>query len=146
MTEERGDRYNEGKVRWSLVDFPSLEPMVRVLMFGAEKYSAHNWKKGLPVTEICDSMMRHITAFLAGENDDPESGISHVGHIQCNAMFLAYMMKNRKDLDDRQFVINFKTDVSQLDLFSDDPRATSHKQCCGDWDENGTCTCKNHET
>ena len=43
---ETGTRYNTGKIQWSLVDFDSLEPMVRVLEFGAKKYDAHNWKKG----------------------------------------------------------------------------------------------------
>lgn len=32
-------RYNEGKLQWSLVDFKSLEGLVRVLEFGAFKYS-----------------------------------------------------------------------------------------------------------
>ena len=34
-----GLRYNTGKLKWSLVDYPSLEPLVKVLEFGAEKYS-----------------------------------------------------------------------------------------------------------
>ena len=38
---------------------------------------------------------------MEGEDDDPESLISHIGHIQCNALFLAWMMKNKPNLDDR---------------------------------------------
>ena len=75
--------------------------MVRVLMFGAEKYDDHNWKKGLKYTEVCESMMRHIYAFLEGEDNDPESKLAHVGHILCNAMFLSFMFLFRKDFDDR---------------------------------------------
>ena len=52
--KEKGARFNQGKLRWSLVPQSALIPMVRVLEFGAEKYDAHNWKKGLSVTEICD--------------------------------------------------------------------------------------------
>jgi hypothetical protein len=48
-----GLRYNTGKLKWSLVSWKALEPMVRVLMFGAEKYDSHNWKKGLEYTEVC---------------------------------------------------------------------------------------------
>lgn len=95
------DRFNEGKVRWGLVDFQSLEPMVKVLEFGATKYDDHNWKKGLPTVEICESLIRHLTSYLAGEDIDPESGLSHIGHIQCNAMFLAYMDKHKPELDKR---------------------------------------------
>jgi len=32
-----GDRKNDGKLKWSLVSMTALEPMVKVLMFGAEK-------------------------------------------------------------------------------------------------------------
>ena len=97
----QGDRYNLGKPQWSLVPFHALVPMVRVLEFGAKKYSPHNWKDGLPVTEICESMLRHIYAFLEGEDIDPESGLPHWGHIQCNALFLAFMMEKRPDMDNR---------------------------------------------
>ena len=101
MNEEIGERKNEGKLKWSLVSMIALEPMVRVLMFGAEKYSAHNWKKGWKYSEICESLQRHLNAFIQGENNDPESKLAHVGHILCNAMFLSYMTLFRTDLDDR---------------------------------------------
>ena len=88
--KEKSIRLNEGKLQWSLVDFKSLEPMVRVLEFGAKKYSRYNWKKGMETHEICESMLRHIFAYLSGEENDPESGLSHIGHIQCNAKFLQF--------------------------------------------------------
>lgn len=95
-------RSNAGKLQWSLVDFESLEDLVRVLEFGAEKYERDNWKKGLPVTKIYDSLMRHIIAFFNKIEDvDPESGVNHIGHMMANVMFLAYMYKNKKELDDR---------------------------------------------
>jgi hypothetical protein len=97
----RASRFNSGKLRWGLVDFDSIEEMVKVLEFGAKKYDEHNWKKGLPTVEICESMMRHIFAYLRGENEDTESGISHIGHILCNAMFLNYMQKNKPEFDNR---------------------------------------------
>jgi hypothetical protein len=46
-------------------------------------------------------MLRHIFAYLNNEDVDKESGISHIGHIQCNAMFLDYMMKYKPKFDDR---------------------------------------------
>lgn len=98
---EQGSRYNEGKLRWSLVSWKALEPMVQVLMFGAKKYDSWNWSKGLKYTEICDSLQRHLNAFLQGEDNDPESKLAHIGHILCNAMFLSYMFLFRKDMDDR---------------------------------------------
>ena len=98
---KQGMRFNNSKPKWSLVPQSSLIPMVRVLEFGATKYEPFNWMKGLSVTEICESLKRHLDAFMEGEDNDPESGLSHIGHIQCNALFLSWMMENRKDLDDR---------------------------------------------
>lgn len=89
------DRYNEGKPKWGLVHYESLVPMIKVLEFGAIKYSPENWKKGLDTKEILESMQRHLAALMDGEELDKESGISHMGHIQCNAMFYNYH-KNKK--------------------------------------------------
>lgn len=94
-------RHNEGKLKWSLVDFKSLEPMVRVLEFGAEKYEVDNWKKGLKVTEIIDSCYRHLADLRDGLIVDNDSGLPIVGHLQSNLMFLQWMLKNRPELDDR---------------------------------------------
>jgi len=103
-----GNRFNNNKLKWSLVSWKALEPLVQVLMFGAEKYDDHNWKKGLKYTETCESLQRHLNSFLEGEDNDKESKLSHVGHILCNAMFLSYMTLFRKDLDDRYIDKNFK--------------------------------------
>ena len=102
---EQADRYNEGKPRWSLVDFKSMEPLVQVLEYGAKKYAPYNWTKGLPTTQICESLLRHTFAYLNGEDNDAESGCSHIGHIMANAMFLSYVMKNKPQFDDRSMAV-----------------------------------------
>lgn len=112
--KKQGDRFNEGKLKWSLVDFDALEDTVRVLEFGARKYSSHNWKKGLKVTEILESMQRHINGMLRGEDNDPESGLPHYGHLGCNVMFLGYMLKYKPEMDDRFIDENKK--VKEEDL------------------------------
>lgn len=95
-----GDRFNKGKPQWSLLDYPSLVSCVRVLEFGSKKYSRDNWKKGLKVRETAESLLRHLYAMLDGEELDPESGLPHIGHVMCNAMFMSYMIKHRPDLND----------------------------------------------
>lgn len=95
--EEQALRFNKDKPKYSLLDLQSLEPCVKVLEFGALKYAPNNWKKGLIMSEILDSMMRHIAALQSGEMIDPESGLSHIGHIQCNALFLGGK-NNKNDL------------------------------------------------
>lgn len=39
QTTNTGLRYNTGKPKWSLIDYKSIEPMVRVLEYGMHKYS-----------------------------------------------------------------------------------------------------------
>ena len=95
------ERFNDNKIKWSLVSWKALEPMVKVLMFGANKYSPNNWQKGLKYSEISESLQRHLYDFMEGQDDDPESKLSHLGHLMCNAMFLSCMFIFRKDLDDR---------------------------------------------
>jgi len=70
MTEQ-AVRYNTGKRRWTLVDFKSLESMVEVLEYGENKYDKWNWMKGMPVSAVSESLLRHMFAFLDGEDKDP---------------------------------------------------------------------------
>lgn len=83
-------RYNEGKPQWTLVDFKSLEPLVRVLEFWARKYTRNNWKGEMPRDKLLDSLIRHVIALQGGEENDKESGLPHIGHILANAMFYSY--------------------------------------------------------
>ncbi len=96
-SDDKASRYNNGKPQYSLINLECLEPMVRVLEFGAQKYSRNNWLKGMEQTQILNSMLRHISKLLNGELIDEESGLSHIGHIQANALFLANK-NNTEDL------------------------------------------------
>jgi hypothetical protein len=100
--QEQALRYNQGKLQWALVDFDSLEGLVRVLEYGAAKYAPDNWKKGMPVTQVSESLMRHLFAFLRGEDVDPESGCRHISHVMCNTMFLEYIMREKPHYDNRK--------------------------------------------
>lgn len=100
---EQGLRFNDTKPKLSFtMEFPNaLTGVTRVLEFGAKKYARSNWKKGLPSTEVLDSMLRHQIAWMSGEDFDPESGLPHLDHILCNAMFLAELSRIKPEFDDR---------------------------------------------
>ena len=102
-------RYNNGKRQWNLIDFKSLEPMVKVLEFGSIKYLPDNWKKGMPREQILNSAMRHLTAMLDGEEIDSESGLPHSAHVACNMMFLSYF---EQGLGSEKAMGNYKKDDS----------------------------------
>lgn len=94
-----GLRFNEGKLRWGLVHYGSLEPMVRVLEAGARKYADNNWRKGMPPRIILECMQRHLAALMDGEVNDKETGLPHIGHIQCNALFYAYFTETPEGIE-----------------------------------------------
>lgn len=58
--------------------------------YGEKKYGKDNWRKGQDIPSLCDCAMRHLTAFMDGEELDPESGVSHIGHIMANCMMIVY--------------------------------------------------------
>lgn len=91
-------KLDNGKPDWSLVPFEALEGMVRVLEFGANKYQAYNFAKGdgLDYTRLISATIRHISAFARGEDIDPESGLSHIHHCQCNLLFISYFIAHKE--------------------------------------------------
>lgn len=111
----QADRFNEGKPEYTLIHYPSLEPMVRVLEYGCRKYARDNWKKGLPAKSIIDSLLRHVIRLTEGERTDAESGLQHVGHILCNAMFLSYVLNFKPEFDDLPNEVE-ATDLSDEEL------------------------------
>lgn len=103
-----GIRHDQDKLAWNLVPMEHLEGMVRVLMFGAKKYAPHNWRKGLHYSRVTNSLQRHLNEFNAGNDIDEETGLRHVDHILCNALFLSGITKEHPEMDDR-----FRSDNSK---------------------------------
>lgn len=97
-----GARYNDGKADWSLMPTHLLEEVVRVWMYGAKKYAAWNWTKGMAWSIPYACIIRHLYAwYWKGERNDPESGCSHLAHIVCNVMMLMHYERFYQEGDDR---------------------------------------------
>lgn len=99
-------RDDSNKTNWSLMPFEALEEINKVLEFGATKYSANNWQEGtgFKYSRVLNSLLRHVFAFMRGEDKDPESGLSHMAHAGCNVLFILYYLKKKARYanDDRQ--------------------------------------------
>jgi hypothetical protein len=96
----QGVKFDAQKPRMDLLDAYAIEQLACVLTFGAQKYEAHNWRKGIVRGRLLAAALRHLFAYLRGEDRDPESGLSHVAHAMCCCMFLLGL-EHRPELDDR---------------------------------------------
>lgn len=94
-------KFDQDKLPLHLLSTEALNQTAAVLAFGAQKYAEHNWRNGFTWSRPLAAAMRHITAFNAGEDKDPESGLSHLAHAACCIMFLLEFEKTHPELDDR---------------------------------------------
>ena len=117
---EGAKRFDTGKLRLDLISPIAMEGLARILTFGAKKYAAHNWRKGMDWSRCIGSLKRHLNEFEKGNDYDYDenctgcqakdcqnhSGELHIDQVMCNAMFLAEYIRTHKELDDR-----YKVDI-----------------------------------
>lgn len=97
-----GVKHDEGKPRYDLYPPEAMDGTVRVLTFGAKKYGDRNWEKGLKYSRVFRALMGHLWAFWRMEENDAETGESHLHHAACCLAFLqTYHAQGRRELDDR---------------------------------------------
>ncbi len=92
---------NPMKTRFDLIPPIASGQIARVLTFGAAKYGANDWMRGLAYTVVYGAIMRHLTLWFAGEDRDKESGELHLAHAAANLMFLIHYSATRTGEDDR---------------------------------------------
>lgn len=96
-----GARYNEGKPDFSLIPLCTLEDEARVWEYGKKKYAAWNWCKGMDWSVPFACLMRHMSRWQAGEENDAESGLPHLAHAMCNLRMLTLFANTYKEGDTR---------------------------------------------
>lgn len=86
----------------SVVPASSLLVLGQVMALGASKYGRFNWReKSVATTVYSDAMLRHLIAWSAGQDTDPESGVSHLGHVMACACILIDAQQGGNLIDDR---------------------------------------------
>lgn len=108
--ESVGAKYDSGKLLFRPLTrglaYP-LRLLAAVLSYGALKYAEDSWQT-VPDAErrYENALDRHLNKWKAGEDHDTESGLLHLGHIACNALFLAWLHMRKADFHDAFFVYN----------------------------------------
>lgn len=98
---EQGKKFDGDKARTDLLSSKALLQIARVMGYGAQKYGAQNWRKGIAWSRVYAAVQRHLLAWQDGETYDPETGISHLAHAGCGIMFLLEYAETHGELDDR---------------------------------------------
>lgn len=97
----RGTKHDQGKPRLELISAIATFKKARVYTVGAEKYGVDNWRKGIAWSRVIGACLRHLFAWLMGQDNDPESGISHLAHAACCLDFLLEYEDTFTQGDDR---------------------------------------------
>lgn len=90
------DKFDEGKVKWSLLPYAELEDVARVFEYGASKYGQDNWRGSLRLERWWDSIQRHLVSWKCGEELD-ESGHHHLAHVVAATLQLLYHAKRKNE-------------------------------------------------
>lgn len=97
----KGLKFDQEKPDLSLISSIWILGVGNVLTFGKKKYAAHNWRKGIELSRILSACLRHIFAFLGGEDLDKETSLPHLDHASCCLMFARELWETKKSMDNR---------------------------------------------
>ena len=95
-------KFDNGKVRMSLLPPIALKAIARAYTYGEKKYNAWNWIKAPTWSEYYDPLQRHLNACWSGEDCDDESKLLHLAHAGCCLMMLLVFQICGLSKDDRQ--------------------------------------------
>lgn len=92
-----GRKFDSGKLDYTLLPYEAVDEIVKVLMFGAQKYARDNWRHVDDAPHrYAAAAFRHLTAYSKGEQTDPETGISHLAHVGCCILFMLALEKRQE--------------------------------------------------
>lgn len=96
-------KYDDAKLDFTLVPIEAMESMTRALTYGAKKYARGNYRlSGMEWLRLVAACLRHLFAWIYGEDLDPESGLSHIDHALACLGMLAFQMKHHPESDNRK--------------------------------------------
>ena len=89
-----GIKQSAGKLKVGLIPSQIIEGLASVYTWGCTgkqpPYPPRNWEKGISYTELYNACQRHLLAFWRREENDKESGLSHLWHAMWHCGALAF--------------------------------------------------------
>ncbi len=101
-----GTKHDGGKPDYTLIPKEAKDAMARAFAYGAAKYGRGNYKGGIEYLRLVAACERHLTAWVSGEDIDPESGNNHIDHALASLAMLAYHVTNNPALDNRDHKVS----------------------------------------
>lgn len=99
-------KFDDDKLQYDLLPLDAIDAVTKVMMHGAKKYEKDNWRKAKDDPKGKDryynALLRHLFAWIRGENIDRDSGMHHLYHVACNALFLAELFGKERDIDENK--------------------------------------------
>jgi len=96
-----GIKHDQQKIRWDLVPYDAVNEIAKVLTFGAAKYEARNWEKGMDWSRAFGALQRHLTRWFHGQDTDKETRLTHLANAGCCLFFLLSWELRQVGTDDR---------------------------------------------
>lgn len=99
--QTKGHKDDTGKTMWEVCPWYAMQEMAGVMTFGAQKYESYNYRKGMNWGRLWGAAIRHLWSWAKGEENDSESGKSHLAHCACCVLMLRDLQILKKGTDDR---------------------------------------------
>lgn len=108
---------------WSVTPRWVVLLLGRVMSIGARKYGAFNYRESsIAASTYQDAIERHTQAWFDGEDNDPETKVSHLASIMASCVLLLDAQATGKLHDDRQKTGLVRTTLDTLEALIKEER------------------------
>ena len=101
MNKQTGVKYDQDKIRMDLLPVGPLKELAKTYTIGSKKYGDLNYLGGMSWSKIYGAMLRHLVAWIDGEQIDPENEQHHLAAVAWGAFTLMEYEKLFPELDNR---------------------------------------------
>ena len=97
IKEEKETAYKEteGKLHYEL-DFEFIKQMAERMASNKGKYEPYNWQKLDNISDLKQSLFRHVLEVMNGNYKDDNRAKGHLEAVAINAMFINYQLKRNE--------------------------------------------------